>query len=119
MDHPCFFDRLFGRACGGFQPGGGRVCLFRFDGSVAVLCGGMPGGRSVGRHQNNKPDPASSFGRQKNECGSIDKQQKLLARHSALQFAGSRAMLAVNLRLWWFKVQFPKSPKFQFRAFVF
>jgi hypothetical protein len=36
-----------------------------------------------------------------------------------LQFAGSRAMLAVNLRLWWFKVQVPKSPKFQFRAFLF
>lgn len=118
MDHPCFFDRLFERVCGGFQTGGGRVCLFRFDGSIAVPSGGMPGGRPAGRHQKNKPNPASGFGRQKNG-GSIDKQQKSLARHSALQFAGSRAMLAVNFRLWWIKVQFPKSPKFQFRAFLF
>lgn len=109
MDHPYFFDRFFERVCGDFQPGGGRVCLFRFDGSAAALCGGMPGGRSAGRHQNNKPDPASSFGRHKNGCSSIDKQQKSLSRHSALQFAGSRAILAVNLRLWWLKFMSQKA----------
>lgn len=119
MDHPCFFDRLFERVGGDFQTDGGRVCPFRFDGSVAVLSGGMPGGRSAGRYQNNKPDPASSFGRHKNGCGSIDKQQKLLSRHSALQFAGSRAMLAMNLRLWWCKVQDPKKPEIPVSGFSF
>jgi hypothetical protein len=79
----------------------------------------MRGGRLADRHQSNRLAPASSFGRHKNGCGSIDKQQKLLSRHSALQFAGSRAMLAVNFRLWWCKVQFPESPKFLFRAFLF
>ncbi|MDA3915600.1 MAG: hypothetical protein PF690_01315 [Deltaproteobacteria bacterium] len=119
MDHPCFFDSLFERICGDFQTDGGRVCPFGFDGSVAVLCGGMPGRRSAGRYQNNKPDPASSFGKHKNGCSSIDKQQKLLSRHSALQFAGSRAMLAVNLRLWWFKVQVPKKPEIPVSGFSF
>lgn len=119
MDHPCFFDRLFECVGGDFQTGGGRVCPFRFDGSVFVLSDGMPGGHSTGRYQNNRPDPASSFCRHKRGCGSIDKQHKSLSRHSALQFAGSRAMLAVNFRLWWCKVQFPKSPKFLFRAFLF
>jgi len=119
MDHPCFFDRLFVCVGGDFQTDGGRVCPFRFDGSVAVLSDGMPGWRLTGRYQNNRPDPASSFGRHKRGYSSIDKQQKSLSRHSALQFAGSRAMLAVNFRLWWCKVQFPKSPKFLFRAFLF
>ena len=108
MDHPCFLGWLFERVGGDFQIGGGRVCPFRFDGSVVVLFGGMPGGRSAGRYQSNKSDPASRFGRHKNGCDSIDKQQKSLSRHSALQFAGSRAMLAVNLRLWWCKVHVPK-----------
>ena len=111
MDHPCFFDRLFERVGGDFQRGGGRVCPFRFDGSVAVLSCGMRGGHSTGRNQNNRADPASSFCRHKRGCSSIDKQQKSLSRHSALQFAGSRAMLAVNLRLWWFKVQVPKKAR--------
>ncbi len=118
-DHPCFFDRLFERVGGDFQTGGGRVCPFRFDGSGAVLSGGMPGGQSAGRYQNNKPDPASSFGRHKNGCSSIDKQQKSLSRHSALQFAGSRAMLAVNLRLWWLKVHVPKKPEIPVSGFSF
>ena len=119
MSHPFFFERLFEHVGGDFQTGGGRVCPFRFDGSVVVLFGGMPGGRSAGRNQNNKLDPASSFGRHKNGCDSIDKQQKSLSRHSALQFAGSRAMLAVNLRLWRLKFMSQKSPKFKFRAFLF
>ena len=105
MDHPCFFDRHFDCVGGDFQTGGGRVCLFRFVGSVFVLSGGISGGRSVGRYQNNRPGPASSFCRHKSGYGSIDKPQKSLSQHSALQFAGSRAMLAVNFRLWWFKVR--------------
>lgn len=76
MDHPCFFDRLFERVGGDFQTGGARVCPFRFDGSVAVPFGGMPGGRLAGRYQNNRPDPASSFGRHKSGYGNIYKQQK-------------------------------------------
>lgn len=119
MDHPYFFARLFEHVGGDFQTDGGRVCPFRFDGSVAVLCGGMPGGRSADKHHNNRLAPASSFGRHKNGCGSIDKQQKLASRHSALQFAGSRAMLAVNLRLWWFKVQVPKKPEIPVSGFSF
>lgn len=119
MDHPCFFDRLFERVGGDFQTDGGRVCPFRFDGSVAVLSCGMRGGRLADRHQSNRPDPASSFCRHKRGCSSIDKQQKSLSRHSALQFAGSRAMLAVNLRLWWFKVQVPKKPEIPVSGFSF
>ena len=119
LDHPCFLGRLFEPVGGDFLTDGGRVCPFRFDGSVVVLSGGMPGGRSVGRNQNNKPDPASSFGRHKNGYNSIDNQQKLLSRHSALQFAGSRAMLAVNLRLWWCKVQVPKKPEIPVSGFSF
>jgi hypothetical protein len=79
----------------------------------------MRGGRLADRHQSNRPDPASSFCRHKRGCSSIDKQQKSLSRHSALQFAGSRAMLAVNLRLWWFKVQVPKKPEIPVSGFSF
>ena len=119
MHHPCFFYRVFGHVDVDFRPGDGRACPFRFDGSGVGLAGGMLCVRSACRYQNNKLVRASSFCRRKRCYGSSGRLHKSAARHLALKFAGSRAMVSMNFRLWWFKVQFSKSPKVQFRAFLF
>ena len=117
MHHPGFFYRLFGRVDVDFRPGDGRACPFRFGGSGVALADGMLCVRSACRYQNNRLVRASNFCRRKRRYGSSDRLHKSAARHSALKFAGSRAMVSMNFRLWWYKVQFQKSPEFQFRAF--
>jgi hypothetical protein len=73
--------------------------------------------RSICRYHNNRLALANNFCRRKRGYGSSDRLHKSAARHLALKFAGSRAMVSMNFRLWWCKVQFQKSPKLQFRAF--
>jgi hypothetical protein len=117
MHHPCFFYRLFGHVDVDFRPGDGRACPFGFDGSGVALAGGMLCVRSICRYHNNRLVRASNFCRRKRGYGSSDRLHKSAARHLALKFAGSRAMVSMNFRLWWCKVQFSKSPELQFRAF--
>jgi len=89
LHHPYFFDQVdFSSSGVGSRPFDVRLVPFRFGDSGAVLYGGMPCQRSVGKHHCNRLVLASNTGRHKSLFGSGGRKQKLAPKYPTLKSAG-------------------------------